>query len=98
MRKQVACSLYRTRNQVGEQTDEETIVEEGPRSLNPAFVDIHDVGHFLKCIKGNARGENDAHQGQRKIVNTKPVHRTNKGAREEVKVFEDSKNREIQDD
>src|SRR5258708_3530681 len=51
---QMPRPLYRTSNQVREQTDEETIIEERPGSFDPPFVDVHDIGDFLKRVKRNA--------------------------------------------
>ncbi len=53
------------------QTDEETIIEERPGSLDPPFINVHDVGDFLKRVKRNAWRKDDANQGQRDIVNSK---------------------------
>jgi hypothetical protein len=98
LREQMPWPLYRTGNQVREQTDEETIIEERPGSLNPPFIDVHDIGDFLKRVKRNAWWKDDLNQRQRDIVNSKFFEGTQEGAREEVKVFENAQNREIQNE
>jgi hypothetical protein len=60
LRKQMPWPLYRTRNQVREQTDEETIIEERLGSLDPPLIDVHDIGDFLKRVKGNSWREKDS--------------------------------------
>src|SRR5207245_7316821 len=97
LRKQMPWPLYRTGNQVREQADEETIVKERSGSFNSAFIYVHDVGDFLKGVKGNARRKDDANQGQRDIVNSKVFEGGEERSREEIEVFEDPKNRKIQD-
>jgi len=90
--------LYRTGNQVREQTDEETILEERLRSLNSPLVDVHNISDFLKRIKRYAGRKDDANERQRDIVNSKSLEAGQEGAREEVEVFEDPQNHEIQDE
>src|SRR5260370_2821436 len=53
LREQMPRPLYRTGNQVREQTYEETIIEERPGSLDPPFVDGPHIGTFLKPLKPN---------------------------------------------
>src|SRR6266478_8339287 len=98
LRKQVPWPLYRTGNQVSEQTDEETIIEERSGSLDPPLINVHDISNFLKRVKRNAWRKDDANEGQRDIVNAKLLEGAEEGAREEVKVFENPQNREIQDE
>ena len=66
---QVSWFLDRTGDQVREQTDKETIVEKGPGGFNSSFINVHDIGHFLERVKRNAGRQDNANQGQRKIVN-----------------------------
>jgi hypothetical protein len=53
---------------MGEQTDKKSIVQERLGSLDPPFVDVIDVGDFLKSVKRDARRKNDTDQGQGNIV------------------------------
>jgi hypothetical protein len=90
--------LDRTGNQVREEADEETILEKRLGSLNPPLVDVHNVGDFLKRIKRYARGKDNANQGERDIVNSKSFEAGKEGAREEIEIFKDPQNHEIQDE
>src|SRR4029077_3688052 len=98
LRKQMPRPLYRAGNQMREQADEESIVEERFGSLNPALVDIHDVGDFLEGVKRNARWKENANQRQGDIVNAQPVQSAQERAREEIEVFENPENREVQNE
>ncbi len=94
----MAGPLNRTGNQMGEQTDEERIVQERLGSLDPTFVHIIDVGDFLKGVKRDAGWKNDTDQGQGNIVSAQLIQPGQKRAREEIEVLEHPKNREIQDE
>src|SRR5437899_12675267 len=87
-----------TGNQVREQTDEKTIIEEGLRGLDPPFIDVHDIGDFRKRVKRNAWRKEDTNEGQRDIVNSKFCEGHWEGARTEAKVSEDPQNHAIQDE
>ena len=52
----------------------------------------------MKRVERNAWGKEDANQGQRDIVNSKSFEGAQEGAGEEVEVFEDPQNHEIQDE
>ena len=81
-----------------EQADKETVLEKRFGSLNSSFVDVDDVGDFLKSIKGNSWRENDANQGKGNVVKTDLVKRVNERACKEIEIFEDSQNGEIEDE
>src|SRR5690242_7443900 len=88
--------LNGTGNQVREQADKQTVIEERPRGLDASFVHVHDVGDFLKRIKRYPRGKKDADQRQRDIVKAEVIQHADKGAGKKVKIFENSENREVQ--
>src|SRR5712671_5067800 len=69
LRKKMSRSLNRSGNQVREEADEEAIVQEGLRRFEPSFINVHDVGNFLKGVKRNARWKNHANEGKGNVVN-----------------------------
>src|SRR5260370_35628566 len=91
-------SLNRSGNQVREEADEETIVQEGLSWFQPAFINVHDVGNFLKGVKRNARWKNHANEGQRNRVNAQRLQRTRKGPCEESKILKDPESPKLQRD
>src|SRR5262249_22088553 len=93
---QVGGALDGTGNQVREQADEQSVIEERSGSFNPAFVDIHDISDFLKCIKRNSRWKDDANQGKRNIVNTEVIQHADERPGKEVKIFKNPENGEVQ--
>src|SRR6476660_8360058 len=97
LRKQMPGPLDRAGNQVREQADEETILEKGPGSLNPPLVNVHNIGDLLKRIKRDAGRKDNANQGKRDIVNSKPFEAGKERAREEIEVLKNPQNHEIQD-
>src|SRR5215469_6756945 len=88
--------LNGTGNQVREKADEQAVFEERSRSPNPSFIDIHDIGDFLKGIKGDSRGKNDANERQGDVVKTQVAQHADQGAGKEIKILENPKNREVQ--
>lgn len=95
LREQLVRSLDRTRNQVREKTDEQSVLEIRSGSLNPSFINVHDIGDFLESIKGDAWGKNDSNQRQRDIVKSQLVERACERANKKVKVLEHPKNGEV---
>src|SRR5437667_9912982 len=96
LRKKMSRSLNRSGNQVREEANEETIVQEGLSRFQPAFINVHDIGNFLKGVKRNARWKNHANEGQRNMVNAQRLQHTRKGPCEEIKILEDPENPKIQ--
>ena len=64
LRQQMSRPLDRARNQVRKQTDEQAVVDKRSRRLEPALVDVDDVGHFLERVERNARRKDDIEERQ----------------------------------
>ncbi len=59
LRQQMGWALDRSRNQVGEEADEQGIVNQRAGRLLPAAVHVYDVGDCLKRIKRDPGRKND---------------------------------------
>jgi hypothetical protein len=92
----VAGPLNRASDQVREQTDEQSVIDEGFGSLNSSLVDVDNIGDFLKGVERNARWENDADERKRDVMNAQIIEGTEEGTCEEIKVFESPENRKTQ--
>ena len=79
-----------------EQADEQAIIEERSGSFNSSFINVHDVSDFLKRIKRNPRGKDNANQRERNIVKSQIIQHAEEGTSKEVKIFENAENGEIQ--
>src|SRR5690242_16419471 len=87
--------LDRTCDQMREKAYEERIFDEASRSLDLSRVDIDDIGHFLKGVEGNSRRENNLQETTRDVVKSEHLESMSCGIQEEVKILEESQNREI---
>src|SRR6266850_7897443 len=80
------------------QTDEETIVDERLGGLQPPLVDVHDVGDFLEGVGGYSRGKKHADERKWNVVNAKSTEDAHKRVDEKIEIFENPKNRKIQNE
>src|SRR5437867_9124400 len=91
-------SLNGTRNQMWKQTDEQAVLDKGPGGFESSFIDLYDISHLLKRIKGNPWRKNDADQRNGNIMDAQHCEGIRKGVDEEIKIFEDAKNPKVQEE
>ena len=86
----------RPREERREEGDEREVVEEAPRGLLVAPVDVDDAAERLERVEGNPRGEDERERRPRDVVG--PAEEGRGRPREEARVLEGREEAEVDDD
>ena len=97
LRKKMPGPLNWAGDQMGKQADEQSVFDKRFRRCESAFIDVHNVGDFLKRIERDAGRKKDTDQRQGNIVDTERAKHRGKRIHEEIEILERSENGKIHD-
>src|SRR5256885_5894224 len=88
LRKQMRRPLNWSCNQVWEKADEESIIHQRFRRLHFAMINIHDIGYFLECVKGDTRRQKDTPHTDGYLLQSEQRCEVGHGIHKEIEILE----------